>query len=143
MTKDSATLSWKKPFDDGGSKITGYIVEKKSPGNSDWEPVLEVAGKETNVCLKELKENEECQFRIRAKNDIGLSNPSRPTETVKIKDQPEKPSFGVGHVKDITVNAGQNYEIHIPFKANPLPNAIWTVEDRLVVEDERIQIKVI
>ena len=122
--------------------MTGYVIEKKTP-SGQWEEILEVPPKENSVVVKEVKENEECQFRIRAKNAAGLSNPSRPTETVKIKDQPEKPTFGITHVKDITVRAGQNYEIHIPFKANPLPNAIWTVEDRLVVEDERIQIKVI
>ena len=82
------TLSWKKPIDDGGSKITGFIIEKKTP-NSDWTPILEVPDKESSVCLKEgIKENDQCQFRIKAKNSVGLSNPSRPTDLIKIEDQP-------------------------------------------------------
>ena len=31
VTKDSVTLSWKKPYNDGGSKITGYTIEQRTP----------------------------------------------------------------------------------------------------------------
>ncbi len=89
ITKDSVTLSWRKPLDDGGSKITGFVVEKKTP-DGQWEEVLEVGPKESNVTLKDVKEGEECQFRIRAKNAVGLSNPSKPTDMIKIQDQPRK-----------------------------------------------------
>ena len=41
------------------------------------------------------------------------------------------------------MNAGQNYEIHIPFKANPLPTAVWTIGDNQIFEEaDRIEIKV-
>lgn len=41
ITKNSATISWTKPRDDGGSKIQGYVVEKKKLGE-DWMECLEV-----------------------------------------------------------------------------------------------------
>lgn len=32
ITKDSATVSWLKPQDDGGSPISHYVVEKQEDG---------------------------------------------------------------------------------------------------------------
>lgn len=34
ITKDSVTLSWKKPNNDGGSKVTGYVIEQRTPDRS-------------------------------------------------------------------------------------------------------------
>ncbi|CAF0846330.1 unnamed protein product [Brachionus calyciflorus] len=141
ITKDSVSLSWKKPLDDGGSKITAIVVEKKNP-DGQWEEVLEIPPKDNHVVLKEVKEGEECQFRIRAKNAAGLSNPSKPTDVITVQEQPAKPSFEITHVKDIVVKSGQNYEIHVPFKAYPLPNAEWTINDNEIkIESERIEIQ--
>ena len=39
ITPDSVTLSWEKPRDDGGSKIQGYIKEKKPKDGDEWEEV--------------------------------------------------------------------------------------------------------
>lgn len=89
ITRDSVTLSWKRPLDDGGSKITAYIVEKKAI-DGQWEEILEVPPKENGVVVKDVKENEECQFRIRAKNAAGLGNPSKPTDVITVQDQPRK-----------------------------------------------------
>lgn len=36
VTRDSVTLSWRPPRHDGGSKIKGYIVQKKKKGDADW-----------------------------------------------------------------------------------------------------------
>ena len=60
-----------------------------------------------------------------------------------IKNFSEKPTFEITHVKDIVVKSGQNYEIHIPFKAHPFPNTEWTIDDNEIKPDpDRIQIQV-
>ncbi len=39
---------------------------------------------------------------------------------------------------------GQNYEIHVPYKANPKPSAEWTINDKeLTAESDRLVVKVI
>ena len=54
ITKDSATLSWKKPSNDGGSKLTGYVVEKKKKGE-DWTECAQVPANETTAKVPNLK----------------------------------------------------------------------------------------
>ena len=142
ISKESVSLSWRKPIIDGGSKVIGYIIEKKSI-NGLWEEIIEVPAKDTQVTIKNVQESEECQFRIKAKNAAGLSDPSKPSQVIKIEEQPLKPMFDISHLKDITVKSGQNYEIHVPFKAHPIPTADWTINDKEILpETGRVEMKV-
>lgn len=38
-TKSSVDLEWTPPLKDGGSKVTGYIVEYKEEGKEEWVKV--------------------------------------------------------------------------------------------------------
>lgn len=78
VSKDRATLSWKPPKDDGGSRIIGYVVERRdtSKGPDAWIPVSQSC-KDTTITVPSLMEGHEYDFRVMAINENGTSEPLR------------------------------------------------------------------
>lgn len=77
VTKNSASLAWQRPPFDGGSKITGYNVERREAPSGRW-----VKANFTNIIdlgftVSGLSQDESYEFRVYAKNAVGsVSNPS-------------------------------------------------------------------
>ncbi|KAL8565325.1 hypothetical protein ACOMHN_029021 [Nucella lapillus] len=130
ITKNSVDLSWHKPTSDGGGKLSGYVIEKKKKGDDDWTECSSVPANATNATVSGLPEGEEFQFRIRAENAAGLGEPSKHSNSVTIADQPEMPKLDLSRVKDITVKAGQDFRVAIPFSGTPKPTAKWELNDK-------------
>lgn len=81
---DSLTLNWQPPKDDGGEKITNYIVEKKKKGAGRWSKVSSFVN--TPSCqVRNLEPGEEYEFRIAAENTHGVSEPLETTEPIKAR----------------------------------------------------------
>lgn len=74
--KDFVELAWKKPESDGGSPITGYIIEKRDKFNPNWEKCAEVEGDVPKGRVDDLIEGTPYEFRIRAINKAGPGEPS-------------------------------------------------------------------
>ncbi len=43
VTNNTAVLAWKPPKDDGGSPITGYVIEKMDVARGEWSPVKKIS----------------------------------------------------------------------------------------------------
>lgn len=138
ITKDSITLSWRPPRNDGKSKIKGYLLQSKAKNDKDWSDVNETPIKELVHTIPKLKEGEEYVFRVIAVNDVGNSLPSKPSPTCLIEEQPNKPSMDLGAVRDITVRAGEDFSIHVPYVGFPKPTAAWFANDQQLNESTRI-----
>lgn len=136
ITKDSVTLSWRAPRNDGGSKIKGYIVQQKGKDDSDWTDVNSVPVPSTIYTVPKLKEGAEYNFRIIAVNEVGNSEPSRSTGDIRIEEQPNKPCMDLGGVRDITVRAGEDFSIHVPYVGFPKPTAAWFANDNILDESD-------
>ena len=74
--KSSCTLFWKPPSDDGGSRITHYMIEKRdcSKNKDAWIPYADHC-KETSLNVQGLIENSLYEFRVMAINSNGISEP--------------------------------------------------------------------
>lgn len=136
ITKDSVTLSWRPPRSDGGSKLRGYILQKRPKDSDDWTDVNISPIDDTVYTVSKLKEGEEYQFRLIAVNDVGNSEPSRPTNPIIIEEQPNKPCMDLGGVRDITVRAGEDFSIHVPYVGFPKPTASWFANDKLLDDSD-------
>ncbi|XP_038047568.1 titin-like [Patiria miniata] len=107
-TSRSVSLSWNKPKDDGGDKITDYIIEKKEPFSIRWTEVGRTP--DTSLTVNGLKEGEELQFRVTAVNKAGPGKPSHDTDKIVVKppydvpDAPGQPTATDVNSTSMTVN---------------------------------------
>ena len=80
------TVQWKPPKDNGGSKLQGYILEKKPKGSKKWSKVPGIIlPTETQGTAKNLEPGEEYDFRVMAVNENGESEPLETSESIKAK----------------------------------------------------------
>ena len=86
LTKRSVKLSWDAPRNDGGSKIKGYLVERRTQYSSRWSKVNKTLVKDTELDVTDLLEGEEYEFRISAVNEAGSGTSSEPTPAITAKD---------------------------------------------------------
>lgn len=83
VDSDEVTLNWAKPRKDGGSKITGYVVEYKPANSDEW--IKGPTTKEPTATVSGLRKGEKYNFRVSAKNSAGTGEPSQATRPVLCK----------------------------------------------------------
>lgn len=69
------SMKWKAPRDNGGKPVTSFIIERKLVGKKSWIKVGEVDGNTTNFSTNKVDEGKAYQYRIRAVNSEGMSDP--------------------------------------------------------------------
>lgn len=86
VTKSTVSLSWSRPRDDGGSRVTGYYVERREVSTEKWVRHNKTHITTTMYNVTGLIPDAEYMFRVVAQNDIGQSESGPASESVVCKD---------------------------------------------------------
>lgn len=139
---DRVDLKWSRCENDGGVPLKGYIVECKDKFSSEWKKCAEVSADKTNASVKNLKENQTYEFRVRAENQHLVGPPSDPTKPLLMKARFIKPFIVGDGLKNLIVKKGATIKYDIKFKGEPVPDCLVTINRNEVKATSRIQLEV-
>ncbi|XP_031619547.1 titin-like isoform X4 [Contarinia nasturtii] len=156
VTSKSVTLQWEPPLSNGGSDLTGYVVEKRLATLSSsikWTRVVTLDSYCLQYCIDNLKEKSEYVFRVLAENEAGLSAPAT-TENIVLKTHATVPSPPTAplEVRGIGVNTSI-FEWGIPESDGGAPlegyniairdmkRTMWIEVGRVSADVQRFQIR--
>uniref|UniRef100_A0A8D0D672 Titin n=1 Tax=Sander lucioperca TaxID=283035 RepID=A0A8D0D672_SANLU len=105
ITRNHVTLQWTRPQYDGGSAITGYLIERRKHPDTRWMKATFTNIIDTQFTLTGLTEDCVYEFRVVARNAAGISSrPSQSTGEITAKDEIEAPEVTMdSKFKDLTV----------------------------------------
>uniref|UniRef100_A0A667YYL5 Immunoglobulin like and fibronectin type III domain containing 1, tandem duplicate 3 n=1 Tax=Myripristis murdjan TaxID=586833 RepID=A0A667YYL5_9TELE len=127
-SNDCIILSWAPPANTGGSRILGYILEKRKNGSNLWGVVndMDELIKEKSYAVKDVVAGMEYEFRVTAINMSGAGEFSNPSEFVFARDPKMRPRFTNRKMKSfMVVKAGNSVRITVAFEASPRPEITW------------------
>lgn len=143
-------MEFDPPADDGGAPVEEYVVEQRDPTTGQWVPVKTVPAdkddkdkkkkKKVKAKIDGLKEGDNVQFRVRAKNKGGLGEPSTPTDLHKVRPKKLKPRIDRNAMKAITLKSGKTHQFEIPVRGIPPPEYTWIVKDEEIKTDSQFSI---
>lgn len=125
-------LKWEPPKKTNGAPITAYIVEKKDKFSPNWEEVLTTDGPVPEATVPGLKEGNTYQFRVRAVNKAGPSEPSGATKAHVAKHRFLKPHINREKLRTVKVRAGENVKFDVDVRGEPPPTIKWSFADKPV-----------
>ena len=81
MTSTSVVLAWDPPDTVDRIPITAYTVEYKETSAATWQIAVGVVTNTTTI-VDDLVPAKTYQFRVSANNDVGISDPSPPSDAI-------------------------------------------------------------
>jgi len=85
VSKDSVSLAWDEPDNDGGAPVTRYVVEKADVKRGVFSEAGDTDTDKRQLKVTKLLEGNDYMFRVAAENEIGQGKPASLAEPVTAK----------------------------------------------------------
>uniref|UniRef100_A0A3Q3GGW5 Titin n=1 Tax=Labrus bergylta TaxID=56723 RepID=A0A3Q3GGW5_9LABR len=144
VTRHSVKLRWTPPTYDGGSLVTGYVVEKRDLPEGKWMKASFANVIEHEFTVTGLAEESKYDFRVIARNAAGaVSKPSENTGSITAKDEVEPPKCETDPMynQTLVINAGESFSLEASVEGKPIPTAQWFRGSVEVENSARAEIK--
>lgn len=138
--RDFVQLEWPRPETDGGSPITGYVIEKRDKYSDDWDKAAEIEGDVPAGRVDGLVEGVQYEFRVRAVNKAGPGEASTATKPHVARPKNLPPKIDRKFMQNIKIRAGQNFEFDVPVIGEPPPTKEWSHKDNMIINSDRIKV---
>ena len=125
-TETTLSVQWKAPEADGGSPITGYVIEYKEKMATTWKSFVTPDPNKLSTIIPDLRTGAAYVVRVRARNREGDSEPSAQTAPKIAKARFVKPFFvDVGTMQNITIRKNQIARWDVAYGGEPDPTSEW------------------
>ncbi|XP_015607104.1 titin [Cephus cinctus] len=139
---DVVSIRWERSPSNGGSAIIGYLVEHRRMGSPHWVRSAPILCTFPELTLSGLEPGWRYQFRVRAQNALGLSEPSELSDPLTVTLQraaASTPHFEL-ELKDTTVLENEQAEFIVHFAGTPLPKISWFKDGFEIFSSRRTRI---
>lgn len=139
-TKESFTLYWNPPENDGNCPVTEYTIEIKDEYSRIWRRVGTTDGETLSIKIDDLVADENYYLKITCRNRIGQSEPYYPEDpvTVKCKFGPPTTPEGPLLIKEMT-NTSLTLSWKPPLSDGGLALTGYIIERKLAFENNWIR----
>ncbi|XP_046606834.1 uncharacterized protein LOC124298633 [Neodiprion virginianus] len=139
---DVVSIRWERSPSNGGSAIVGYMVEHRRMGSPHWIRAAPILCTFPELTLSGLEPGWRYQFRVRAQNALGLSEPSELSDPLTVTLQrtaTSTPHFDL-ELKDTVALENEQAEFIVQFSGTPLPKISWFKDGFEIFSSRRTRI---
>lgn len=139
---DVVTIRWTKPISDGGSPISGYLVEHRRQGSPHWVRATPLLIQNCEITISGLEPGWRYQFRVSAENAVGISDCSDISEPITVtlhRSAVTAPRF-TQELKELTALENEKAEFVVHFLGQPAPKVCWFKDTFEIFSSRRIRI---